>query len=57
MLATGGAVQIARIGHSGAKAAWTNTIDDGGDDDNSGPGNSGDDDDNSGPGNSGDNDD
>ena len=44
-LATGGAVQMTRIGHSGAKAAWTTTTDGGGDDDNSGPGNSGDGDD------------
>lgn len=45
VLATGGAAQIARIGHGGAKAAWSTTTDDGGDNDNSGRGNSADSDD------------
>jgi hypothetical protein len=46
VVATGGAIQIARIGHSGAEAVWNATTDDDGDnrdnngDDNSGPGNS-----------------
>jgi hypothetical protein len=45
VLASGGAAQIARIGHSGAKAAWSATTGGDNDDDNSGPGNSGDSDD------------
>ena len=43
VLATGGAAQIARIGHSGAKAVWNATTDERDerdDDDNSGRGNS-----------------
>jgi hypothetical protein len=50
VLATGGAIQVGRIGHSGAKAVWNATTDDGDD-------NEGDDNDNSGPGNSEDRDD
>jgi hypothetical protein len=40
VLATGGAIQVARIGHSGAKAVWNATTDERDDDDNSGRGNS-----------------
>ena len=39
ILATGGAIQVARIGHSGAKAVWNATDDDRDDNDNRGPGN------------------
>ena len=53
-LATGGGIQVARIGHSGAKAVWNSTTDED-DDDNRGPGNGNDD--NSGRGNSEDRDD
>jgi hypothetical protein len=46
VLATGGAIQVARIGHSGAKAVWNATTDEVDEDnDNSGPGNSNDRDD------------
>jgi hypothetical protein len=40
VLAAGGAIQVARIGHSGAKAVWNATTDEVDDDDNSGRGNS-----------------
>jgi hypothetical protein len=50
VLAGGGAIQVARIGHSGAKAVWNDTRDDGDGDDR-------DDGDNSGPGNNEDRDD
>jgi hypothetical protein len=53
VLAGGGAIQVARIGHSGAKAVWNDTRDDNDDND----GGDGDDGDNSGPGNSEDRDD
>jgi hypothetical protein len=43
VLATGGAIQVARIGHSGAKAVWNATTDER--DDDSGRGNSDDRDD------------
>ena len=52
VLATGGAIQVARIGHSGAKAVWNATTD--GDDNDDGDNDGGD---NSGPGNSEDRDD
>jgi hypothetical protein len=52
VLATGGGIQVARIGHSGAKAVWNATTDDGDDGENGGNGG-----DNSGPGNSEDRDD
>ena len=53
VLATGGAIQVARIGHSGAKAVWNATTDD----DNNNNGDDNNNDDNSGSGNSEDRDD